>query len=160
IAFNDTPQIHYHFGVITNNLGANLVPGACAQPGDNARLQPIGAGALDTSPGAPFFDPTCMAPVGAPFLDFDAEGNNNLPPGQDLEKTLGCMLSVGTNGCGLEMPLEALYRTLHNPEPNFLRPEAGLLAIFFTDEDDCSAPPTSDAFRPETGDGFGPLASF
>ncbi|MSP59616.1 MAG: hypothetical protein EXR72_04600 [Myxococcales bacterium] len=133
--------VDLHIGVVTSDYGAGPVParGCQASPGGQlGRLQAIGAEA----PGS------CRAPVGASFLIYDTStGGGNLPPGQSLAETFGCMASVGTNGCGSEHVLEAVYAALHNKEnQGFLRDDALLSVVFLTNEDDCSAPPDTDLF--------------
>src|SRR5438309_2310460 len=82
----------YHIGVVTSDLGAgqfNLGGGQCHPGGDGGKLQALGAG----------HDPSCAAPTGGlNFIDYnqlskDASGNpmSNLPAGQDLATTFGCM---------------------------------------------------------------------
>ncbi len=52
----------------------------------------------------------CLGPVGVPFLAIDqATGESNVPFGQDVSQTLGCMTSHSTKGCGFAMHLEAAY---------------------------------------------------
>jgi hypothetical protein len=139
----------YHFGVVTSSLGA---PGISCGKDLGAKLQQVGRGAA----------PGCKGPVGANFVRYDqAASTNNLPAGQDLPTTLGCMLDVGDIGCGFEMTLEAGYRALHDPIPEnagFLRHDALLVIVYLTDEDDCSVDPASDLFTANPA--YGPLTSF
>ncbi len=147
---DDGRPAHYHLGVITTDLGANdytdprqsCVPGG--GPRGGGRLQALGKAA----------DPRCAPPTdGRPFLDVDqVRGASNLPSPPDGEDPLawafGCAAAVGDDGCGFEQPLEAARRALDGSVDNqgFLRPEALLVVVFVTDEDDCSAPPDSDIF--------------
>jgi hypothetical protein len=139
--FQDFGNVDLHLGVVTSDYGAGATgaPGCQSSPGGQlGRLQRMG-------PVAP---PNCQPPVGDPFIAWQASGNN-LPMGQDLVTTLACIVSsIGTAGCGFEHPLESVYAALHNPDdnPGFLRPDAALLIVFLTNEDDCSAPPTSNLF--------------
>ncbi len=154
----------YHSGVVTSDLGAgpyNLGNGQCHPGGDGAQLQAVGAAAASG----------CTAPTGGVnFIDYnqltpDASGNatSNLPPGQDLATTFSCMASVGAGGCGFEQQLESVYLALHNPPAanhDFLRPDALLVVVWVTDEDDdCSIPPDSDLFDP-TQMQYGALLSY
>jgi hypothetical protein len=150
--------VSYHIGVVTSDLGAGpyvLGSGQCRPGGDNGALQKLGAAA----------DESCAPPTGsANFIDYDQiNGTDNLPAGQDLPTTFACMASVGDKGCGFEQPLESVYLALHDPpaaNAGFLRPDALLVVVFLTDEDDCSIPPGSDLFDPsKTGD-YGPLLSY
>jgi hypothetical protein len=139
----------YHIGVVTSDLGA---PGISCGKNRGARLQQLGGEA----PAG------CQGPVGANYIEYDQRnGSNNLPVGQDLPTTFGCMASVGDKGCGFEQTLEAAYRALHDPIPEnagFLRPSAILVVVFLTDEDDCSVDPTSDLFTMNPA--YGPLNSY
>jgi len=59
-----------------------------------------------------------------------------------LEKVFQCMASVGTNGCGMEQPLEAVKRALETrtgANTGFWRENAYLAIFIISDEDDCSA---------------------
>lgn len=70
----------------------------------------------------------------------DATGTRttNYPAGQ-LAQTFSAMASVGTGGCGFEMHLNSMRRSLENPaNAGFLRPDAYLAVIIIADEDDCS----------------------
>jgi hypothetical protein len=141
----DSRAGHYHFGVITGDLGAGaytIGAGQCHPGGDRAALQALGNRA----------PPSCQAPVGSAWIDLDQiHATNNLPSGQDLATTLGCMASVGDTGCGYQSMLESAYLALHDPPPvnvGFLRPNSAVAIVFVTDRDDCSAPPASDVFDP------------
>jgi hypothetical protein len=142
---------------VTSDLGAGpttLAGGQCRPGGDGARLQGVGAAA----------DPSCK-PLGGGlrYVDYDQiTGKNNLPAGQSLAQTLGCMAQVGDKGCGFEHHLEAVYRALHDPIPEnagFLRDGALLAVVLVTDGDDCSAPPDSDLFDPGRAE-YGAFSSF
>jgi hypothetical protein len=162
--FGKSNPAHYHIGVVTSDLGAGqftLGGGQCRPGGDGGKLQPLGAA----------HDPSCQAPTGGlNFIDYDqihtdASGNptTNLPSGQDLATTFGCVASVGDKGCGFEHQLESVYRALHDPPPDnhdFLRPDALLAVFWLTDEDDCSADPNTDLFDPAKTAQYGPLLSF
>jgi hypothetical protein len=126
----------FHFGVITTDLGAGKAVGQCVAPGGDGVLVDVGSGA----PAG------CLGPTGARWLSWGDRGDN-LPAGQDVPQTLGCMLQVGVTGCGFPQPLEAANRALHNPaNSGFLRDDSLLVIIFVTDGDDCSAPPDSPVF--------------
>jgi hypothetical protein len=162
-SFGQGVPIDYHIGVVTSDLGAGpyvLGGGQCHPGGDGGRLQALGKAA----------DPTCKAPTGGvSFIEYDQiSGTNNLPPGQDLATTFGCMASTGDTGCGFEQQLESVYKALHDNVPEnagFLRPDALLGVLWLTDEDDdCSIPPDSDLFDPgQTAappGGYGALLSY
>jgi hypothetical protein len=142
--------IDLHVGVITTDYGASATgaPGCQIAPGgQQGKLQPL------PSPDAAMLDPQlakCQPPVGAKFLhlDFANPASGNLPPGQDALTTLTCMAAVGNSGCGYVAPLEATYAALHNNPDNagFLRDDALLMVVFYTNHDDASAPLDSDIF--------------
>ena len=61
----------------------------------------------------------------------------------DRSKELSCAANVGTDGPGLEMPLDALRLAVTERETDgknagFLRSDALLAVVIITDEDDCS----------------------
>jgi hypothetical protein len=96
----------------------------------------------------------CAGPVGSPYLSYSSDGVNvtsNIAAGASVIDTFTCMASVGSNGCGFEHQLESVYAALHNAQANagFLRPDALLVVVFLTNEDDGSAPPTTDIFNPD-----------
>lgn len=140
--------VSYHFGVITTDNGANGFVDSLkqCQPGGDA----FGGGRLQAKGEAA--QATCAVPTGGKrFVELDQRnGTNNLPAGQDLATTLACMSDVGSVGCGFEQPLETTYRALTDAtiteNADFLRSDALLAVVYVTDEDDCSAPPTSDVF--------------
>jgi hypothetical protein len=145
IAAAGTPP-DLHVGVVTSDFGAGSTgAGTFCGPygsGQGGRLQPIGQYAAAG----------CMPPVGANYIQFNyKDGSSNLPAGQDLVATFTCMASVGSMGCGFEHQLESAYAALHDNIPEnagFLRDDALLAVVFLTNEDDSSAPPTSDLFDP------------
>lgn len=151
---------NYHIGVVTSDLGSNsYTDGSCTPGGDQfggGRLRAIGEAA----------DPRCGATQdGRPYLVVNQlDGTNNLstPPageGADaLAWAFGCMAAVGDKGCGFEQHLEAAYTALRSTDnQGFLRPDALLVVVIVADEDDCSAPSTSDVYDAAT---FGVRASF
>lgn len=70
-----------------------------------------------------------------------------------LTETFSCLAALGTNGCGFEQPLEAMYKALdvqNTPENDgFLREDAYLAVIVIADEDDCSAAQPDVLFDPD-----------
>jgi hypothetical protein len=81
-----------------------------------------------------------------------------------LSDAFTCISSMGQNGCGFEHTLEAAYQALSDTtileNQGFLRPDAVLAVVFDTDEDDCSAPPTSNLFSIAMTSVYGPVASY
>lgn len=70
-----------------------------------------------------------------------------------LRETFTCLANLGTNGCGFEQPLEAMYKALdvqETPEnEGFLRESAYFAVMLLTDEDDCSASQPDVIFDPD-----------
>jgi hypothetical protein len=123
-----------HVGVVTTDMGVGTysVVGCGASQG----------GALVTgAPGA-----TCATISGHYLVDVaNADGTRLRNYTGDIGDAFGCLAAVGNNGCGYEQPFAAMRAALEgSPAPNgdFLRPEAMLLVVFVTDEDDCSADPS------------------
>ncbi|PKN28032.1 MAG: hypothetical protein CVU65_00285 [Deltaproteobacteria bacterium HGW-Deltaproteobacteria-22] len=81
-----------------------------------------------------------------------------------LEAVFKCMASVGTSGCGMEQPLEAVKRALETrtgANTGFWRDNAYLAIFIISDEDDCSAK-QPELFNPagNINDTLGTLTSF
>lgn len=59
---------------------------------------------------------------------------------ETLAEVLSCTTDLGTSGCGMEQPLEALSLALSAPQGNggFWRPDALVFVVFLSNEDDCS----------------------
>jgi hypothetical protein len=144
-----------HLGVVSSDLGIDGVTGVptCEGRGDDGLLQHAADPQLDA-----------CAQSYPPFLAFSA----GVDDAQRITTDLGCVASLGTNGCGLPQPLESVLRALwpdgvarglsdsrlggviagtHGRTENagFLRDgvvagDRALLAIVVvTDKDDCSA---------------------
>ena len=133
--------VDLHIGVITTDMGAGATgaPGCAVAPGPRGgRFQRRGAAAA----------PGCQPPVGRDFIEYqfweNHHGPNNLPPGQDLQTTLACMLSVGESGCAFPQPIAAARAAL--ADRDFLREESDLVLVFLTNHDDGSAPLDTDLF--------------
>lgn len=142
-----------HVGVVSTNVGAGGYPiTTCGGEGENGRLQ--------YTPRA-----ACAGPAGAFIVDVAA-------PGGERERnyvgtigeTFACIARLGTEGCGFERPFDAMRRALDGSNPEnagFLRPEALLVVVIVTDEDDCSAHDRGiyDPDRDRDAE-LGPLSSF
>ena len=119
-----------HVGVVSTNVGTGGVQiGGCS-----TATRPEGDDGVLLTNGCPGLQATYLSDVRNP------DGSRTRNYQGDLSSTLGCMVRLGTTGCGFEQPLEAMRRALtagHNP--GFLRPDALLGVVIMTDEDDCSA---------------------
>ncbi len=136
-----SPVQDLHVGVITTDLGTNDGPElrpSCKGFGDDGVLVKNNVGCSTNAPtGYLGYVPSELAPTAleAAIDDFT------------------CLASVGTNGCGFEQQLEAMYKALapstvgfakgtfgHGDGSNagFLREDAVLSVIHVSDEDDCS----------------------
>lgn len=183
----DGQMVSLHLGVTSTDLGAGGYSITyCEEPqGDNGRLlggaraglggvdylvdvAPLGCD-LHLTPNGRCEQPSCPAdacdPAYAPNTELVVDGetgcprcrNFSLPP----DEAIPAMLDLGVQGCGFEQPLEAMARALTGA-PGFLRPDAILLVVFVSDEDDCSAE-TPDLFDPsqsELTSPLGPLTSY
>lgn len=147
------PLKDLHLGVVSTDLGVGMEVPTCEVPlGDDGILQnaPRGDGCESSYPM---------------FLSYAfPEGSD--PDRAAVEKLANdftCIAALGGTGCGFEQPLEAARKalTLHampgGPNGGFLRDEAVLAIIFFTEENDCSAADYS-LFDPSNLE-FGPYSS-
>jgi hypothetical protein len=154
-----------HIAVVSSDMGA---PGdataeiGCTQEGDQGQFQSMPRG-------------TCVATSlqnGATFIS-----NAGTPNYTDasLAQVLQCIAQLGDKGCGFEHQLASIDRALGadgSPAPstnaNFLRPDAYLGIIILTNEDDCSAPPTTLLYSLAAGgsnqqnirNALGPIANY
>jgi hypothetical protein len=149
-----------HLAVITSDMGAGdgSVASCTSTGGDAGRFQYAPRGScVDTGldAGATFISNVAGLP--------NYRGN--------LEDVFTCIAAVGEQGCGFEQPLAAVARALgadgRPPPPQnagFLRPDAYLLIVVVTDEDDCSVPAGSNLFDTTTNvtlaSPLGPLTNF
>src|SRR5205814_8740419 len=84
--------------------------------------------------------------------------------GVDIAGAFGCVGgALGAAGGGFRQPLAAARRALGPDQPieneGFLRPGSLLALLVISDEDDCSAPATTDLFEP-SATRYGPQRSF
>ncbi len=127
-----------HLAVVSSDMGA---PGdsttsiGCTKLGDQ--------GAFQAMPRGTCTDTTLTA--GDTFIsDADMVSNYTDP----LDSVVQCISLLGNQGCGFEHQLASIDRALGadglGPVPSqnagFLRPEAYLVILMLTNEDDCSAP--------------------
>lgn len=77
----------------------------------------------------------------------------------DPAASFACIADLGEAGCGFEQPLEAVQRALSDAvNPDFIRPDAHLMILLLTTEDDCSTQ-NMDLFD-ENATQFGDFTSF
>jgi hypothetical protein len=150
-----------HIGVVSSDMGAGPfteIP-QCHPGGDQGVLQNAPRGSC-TATGLD---------AGARFISF-SNAARNFSAGMSLEQVFACIAPLGASGCGFEHQLASVARALGAdgaPAPaanaGFLRPDAKLVIVLVTNEDDCSAPPDSRLFDPASrfvSDPLGPLASY
>jgi hypothetical protein len=165
-AFTDVlkalPLPNIHLAVVSSDLGAGKytaaeVPG-CVHGGDQGRFQSAPRGA-------------CAGASLNENQSFISNVNGAANYTGDLSSVFGCIAALGQNGCGLEHQLGSVLRALgadgHGGPPSenagFLRPNAFLVVVLVTNEDDCSAPLESAVFDPTSmtvSDPLGPLTSY
>lgn len=142
-----------HVGVISSGM-VIATPGVDGCNADDD----VGNGRLTTTPRRP----ECLAPTGNFLIDVAADGGGRTTNfAGTLEEAFSCLVPLGTEGCGLEQPLAAAKRAVSGTVPEnvgFLRPEALLVVVFISDEDDCSAIDEG-VFDPADGP-LGPLTSY
>ena len=147
------PVRSLHLGVISTDLGTpgSMVP-SCADSdvGDDGLLNPVRNGAATRSHPPWTTAPPNVRPARCEhradqypsFLDFDVVRTD--PEAFREDFVCNAYLSVG--GCGLEQPLEAVYRALvvhgagagRGPNAGFVRDDAVLAIVVVTDEEDGS----------------------
>ncbi|MCE9577337.1 MAG: hypothetical protein K8W52_29580 [Deltaproteobacteria bacterium] len=114
-----------HVGVVSADLGTGGVAlGTCTHDGDDARL----------------LTGTC-AGLTAPFLEDvplrDGQRARNYSGA--LADRLACATQLGTSGCAIAQPLEAMRRALDPARnPGFRRAGARLMVVLVSNQDDCS----------------------
>jgi hypothetical protein len=128
-----------HVAVISSDMGAQSDSTAvtCTPSGDQGQFQSQPRG-------------TCTATTlasGATFLT-DANGQMNFT--DPIENVIQCIGQLGANGCGFVHQLASIDRALGSDgtappatNANFLRSDAFLGIVILSNEDDCSAPPST-----------------
>lgn len=145
-------------GVVSTDLGTDPFPvPSCGRPGgDGGRLQQT-----------PRF--TGCPTLADPWISV-SDGATNIVGCEDdslacVDRSFGCLVRLGEQGCAFEAPLESARRALDPAlavNPGFLRSDALLVVVFLTDEDDCSVR-DPELFRqqpPGKPDPLGPLDSY
>ena len=145
-------KLDYRIGVVSTDLGAGSYSIPTCGAGDGGKLR--------TKP-SPYL-PGCPMPKD-PWIE--SKGGVSNVPGGDVTAAFSCMARIGVGGCGFEQTLESAHRALDpklNVNPGFLRPDAALVVVVITDEDDCSAqnPALFDPSQQGLTSLLGPLTSF
>lgn len=126
-----------HIGVITSDVGtkgfADATPGPTVGGGIGMCAGTGKAGTLQTQGSVA---------VTGKFLSDVASGNGRVVNYTGtLSDAFSAIASVGAAGCGFEQPLHAIQLALSpdkTENAGFLRPDANLLVLVLSDEDDCS----------------------
>jgi hypothetical protein len=150
-----------HIAVVSSSFGAgrwNNVPSCgSSHPGNDQ-------GEFQQGPGGPGAGSCAGLHAGETYLK-TGDGTAQSPPNFDgaIAETLGCMVQLGSAGCQFSSPFEsaelALAKATYpsvSEDPGsgdpynggFLRADAVLAIIMFTDQDDCSVDPDSLLFDP------------
>ncbi len=122
------PDLHVAVISTDMNTGTETVPG-CTDTAD---------GRFRTGDGMV----TC--PVQGAYITDAPDGNGGRVDNYDgaIADAFSCFATLGDTGCGFEQPLEAMRHALdgrYAEHAGFLRPDALLVVVLLTDEDDCSA---------------------
>jgi hypothetical protein len=156
------PDVHIAVTTSSMGAGASTVTGCGAPDGGRFVYQPRAAS-----------DPACQTTkrITGPehfIASLDGGTRNNFAAGVDIADVFTCIAEVGDSGCGFEHQLAAVRAALGDPamglppapgNQGFLREDAYLAVVFITNEDDCSAPPSSQLFDPGNA-ALGPLESY
>jgi hypothetical protein len=149
-----------HIGVVSSSMGAGRNPSVdhCPQGGDRGVFHAAALG------------PTCAQGSLNPGQSFISSANGVTNYTGDIADVFSCIAPLGDGGCGFEHQFASVLRALgadgQPPPPEnagFLRPDAYLMVVLITNEDDCSAPPDSALFDSSSAlvsDPFGPLQSY
>lgn len=164
-----------HIGVVSSSFGGgawgnvNQCHAAISDPStlgdDRGRLL---QGAVGPDPS-----PCNMLHSGTKFLaNMDAAHNNQPNYDGDIRDAFRCIALLGDRGCGFESQFESIYYALYKgtqaDDPDnagFVRPDARLAIVMFTNEDDCSVRGDSLLLAPAVNSvadptGLGALASY
>jgi hypothetical protein len=164
------PALSIHVGIVTSDLGAGpFTPPSCDTIGGDQ-------GALQSTQNALVCQTAHLTSASDRYLAFDlATGGGTTGPNfsGSPDDAFDCYRGVGVGGCGFEHNLGSARAALAGctspagcsqpANAGFLRPDAYLLLVVMTSEDDCSAPPDSELFDPKQvalASEVGPLTSY
>ncbi|MEO8548639.1 MAG: hypothetical protein ABI678_01650 [Kofleriaceae bacterium] len=126
-----------HIGVITSDVGSKGFGDASPGPGVGS-----GVGMCAGTGKAGVLQTQGSVVVTGKFLSDVASGNGRVVNYTgSLANAFSAIASVGAAGCGFEQPLHAIQLALspdNAANAGFLRPDANLLVLMLSDEDDCS----------------------
>jgi hypothetical protein len=123
-----------HIGVVSTNVGAG---------NNNIQYCPSGGDLGHLRQGETNNATTCGLNSGEKFVSDVAQtgGGRMQNYTGNLSTVFQCMATLGTQGCGLEQPLESLREALtpsNSFNTGFIRSDAYLGIVIISDEDDCS----------------------
>lgn len=123
-----------HLGVVTSTVGTGTTAaGNCPidAPDDDGLMVNM-----------PRVMTGCSGPTGRYITDHaNSTGGRSVNYSGTLAQAMTCIADVGTSGCGIDQPLEAMTRAFDGSRPEnagFVRPDGHLAVIFVGDEDDHS----------------------
>ncbi|HTB56616.1 MAG TPA: hypothetical protein VLC06_02020, partial [Polyangia bacterium] len=168
-----------HLAVVSSDMGA---PGdsaasiGCTAVGDQGEFQSSPRSDPSLSPPVTCTNSTITPVLGAEdsahtfITDADMMPNFTDP---SLSDVLQCIALLGDKGCGFEHQLASIDRALGadglGPVPStnvgFLRPDAYLVIVMLTNEDDCSAPANTELYSlngdmQNIANPLGPIANY
>jgi hypothetical protein len=135
-----------HVAVVSSDTGPgefDLPALHCPFGGDQGRFQSVPRGTCTASPFKDANQHFLAASMNQTITNYTG----------DIADALGCIAALGDQGCDFEGQLKSVRLALdplNPPQDNvgFLRPDAILAVILFTNEDDCSVPDISTLFDP------------
>jgi hypothetical protein len=168
-----------HLAVVSSDMGA---PGdsaasiGCTPAGDQGEFQSSPRSNSNLSPPVTCTNSTITPVLGASDSDHTFITDADMMPNftdPNLTDVLQCIALLGDSGCGFEHQLASIDRALGadglGPVPStnvgFLRPNAYLVIVMLTNEDDCSAPTNTELYSLNGGqqnlaNPLGPIANY
>jgi hypothetical protein len=165
-----------HLAVVSSDMGA---PGdsassiGCTVLGDQGEFQSAPRSNSNLNPPVTCTDTTITPVLGAQDSDHTFITDADMMPNytDPIGTVLQCIALLGDTGCGFEHQLASIDRALgadgQFPGTNagFLRPNAYLVIVMLTNEDDCSAPANTELYSLNGGmqniaNPLGPIANY